>query len=154
MVTGSLVKPMVTHKSLSALLAALIALTLVNCSSPTDVRDLAQGGSERIQADADALYRALESVADDRAIPFERRDPVLRRLTGEWISDGEASRHRYQLSVVYLSAGMAMRVRIVRQSLTVEEGEEVWRAVEGGDADRGEELAIAVEANERWEAQR
>lgn len=138
------------HKTIRSCLLGLLCLGAVHCSSPSSrVRsDLEQ--SAQLQADADALYRALESVVVDRELPLERRDPAVRRLTSSWIRESDDSRRRYYLTVILQPGVLALRVHIARERLVQSEPVEIWESLPSDEASLEEENDIIADVYQSW----
>ena len=83
-----------------------------------------------------------------------RRDETRRRLTSDWIDETDDIRRRYFLSVLLYSAGLAIRVHIVREELHQGDEGEVWTEIAPSDEVSAEETAIIGAVHQRWEADR
>ena len=130
----------------------LLATVLCACASTAQIEEHNRETMAALEGDADALFVCLENEAETRNIPLARRDEARRRLTSDWIDETDDTRRRYFLSVLLYSAGLAIRVHIVREELQQGGEVETWAEIAPTDEVSAEETAIINAVHQRWEA--
>ena len=140
------------HKLRSPFLLTFFALIQCTCSSFSSTDRTSADLQVDLYSEADLLFAAFERVASEHNIPVARRDQEDRRLTSEWIDEGDNTRRRYFLSVLIHPAGLALRANIVRE-ICVEGSEPCWQDLERTDEVAEEEAILIEEAYEYWEEQ-
>lgn len=139
------------HKRLRLLrVVCLLAFGLAACAPAPDIRERQEADRAELEVDADALFEALEVVADRRELPISRRDTAGRRLSTGWIDEAPSTRRRYFLSVFLHPAGIVVRANIVREASVDEDGVTIWRELPRSEEVTEEEQAIVGEAHEIW----
>ncbi len=140
------------HKLRSPFLLTFFAFIQCTCSSFSSTDRTSADLQVDLYEEADVLFLAFERVALENNIPVARRDPDDRRLTSEWIDEGDNTRRRYFLSVLVHPAGLALRANIVQETC-VEGVQPCWQDIERTDEVAEEEAILIEEAYEYWQDQ-